>query len=148
MFNGSKVRFYRQRTGKTQEGLAREVGITSSYLCNIENGKRTPSPKIMDGLANSLSVALEDLLDGNGVVPTIPISPAEKGIVVETGEGICKTRFILPPTRESFELVSRHIVNWKNHIEPRLKNIVDLWEQSSEGEKERIEALLMDKSKI
>jgi hypothetical protein len=38
-------------------------------------------------------------------------------------------------------------VNWKNHIEPRLKNIVDLWEQSSEGERERIEALLLDKSK-
>jgi transcriptional regulator with XRE-family HTH domain len=143
MFNGSKLRFHRQRTGKTQEGLARELGITSAYLSNIENGKRTPSPRIMDELAQALSVPLEELLKDGGALPPIPISAAEKGIVVETGEGSHKIRYILPPTRESYDLVGKHIMNWRDSIDTRLKDIIDLWERSSEEERERITSLLL-----
>jgi transcriptional regulator with XRE-family HTH domain len=146
MFSGSKLRFNRQRAGKTQEGLARELGITSAYLSNIENGKRIPSPKIMEELARALSVPLEELFEDSGALPPIPISAAEKGIVVETGEGIGKTRYILPPTPESYDLVSRHIREWKDSIDTRLKDIVDLWEKSSEEDKERIISLLFDTS--
>jgi transcriptional regulator with XRE-family HTH domain len=146
MFSGSKLRFHRQRTGKTQEELARELGITSAYLSNIENNKRTPSPKIMDELASALSVRIEELLEEGGVLVPIPISAAEKGIVVETGEGIKKVRYILPPTPESYKLVDRHIENRVNIIDSRLQNIVNLWEQSSEEEKERIITLLFTES--
>jgi transcriptional regulator with XRE-family HTH domain len=146
MFSGSKLRFNRLRAGKTQEGLARELGITSAYLSNLENGKRTPSPKIMEELARALSVPLEELFEDGGALPPIPISAAEKGILIETGEGVGKTRYILPPTPESYDLVSKHIMGWKEAIDIRLKDIVELWEKSSEEERERIMSLLFDRS--
>jgi hypothetical protein len=96
----------------------------------------------MDELASVLSVHVEELLEESGPLAPIPISASEKGIVVEQGEGRGKVRYILPPTPESYEIVDRHIESWKNIIDSRLQDIVNLWEQSSEEEKERIITLL------
>jgi transcriptional regulator with XRE-family HTH domain len=142
MFSGSRLHFHRQRAGKTQEWLAREIGITSAYLCNIENGKRIPSPKVMDALANALSVRIEELLDGGDLLPPVPISAAEKGIVVETGEGANKVRYVLPPTPEAYELVSKHICNHEDMSDARLRMILDSWRGATEAEKVRIAGLL------
>ena len=142
MFSGSKLRFHRQRAGKTQESLARELGITSAYLSNIENSKRTPSHKIMEAMAHALSVNIEEFFESDGTLPPIPIGATEKGIVVETGEGVGKTRYILPPTPEAYEMVSRHITDWKNATDVRLQKIIDLWESATEADKEQMITLL------
>ena len=144
MFSGSRLRFHRQRAGKTQETLARELGITSAYLSNIENNKRTPSHKVMDEMAYALSVQIEELFESDSTLPPMPISAKEKAIVVETGEGVNKTRYVLPPTPEAYDLVNRHIVDRKNTTDPRLQNIIDLWENSTEEDREKIISLLFD----
>ena len=138
MFSGVKLRFYRQRAGKTQEALAQELGITSAYLSNIENNKRTPSYKVMEAIALSLSIRAEDLLDKDGALPPIPINTTERGIVIEIGEGINKMRCILPPTPEAYLFISRQISDRKNETDPKLREFIDVWEHSNDEYKKRI----------
>jgi transcriptional regulator with XRE-family HTH domain len=142
MLCGNRVRFYRHRLGKTQEELAFDVGVTSSYLSNIENGRRNPSPKIITLLADALSVRAEELWENDGSVPIIPISAAEKGIVLEHGVGFEKTRFILPPTSESYDIVARYLEDWKKSFDPRLQEFIDWWERSSENSREYLLSLI------
>jgi transcriptional regulator with XRE-family HTH domain len=136
MLSGERLRFHRHRIGKTQEELALAVGVTSSYLSNIETGRRIPSPKIITALADALSVRAEELWENDGSVPMIPISAAEKGIVLEHSNGSEKTRLILPPTPESYDVIARHIADWENPLDPRLQEFIDWWERSSENSRE------------
>jgi transcriptional regulator with XRE-family HTH domain len=138
MFSGAKLRSYRQRAGKTQEALALELGITSAYLSNIENSKRTPSHKIMEAMAQSLSIDIRDLWENDGTLPPIPINATERGIVIEVGDGASKMRCILPSTHETYLFISRQIAEMKNEADPRLRELLDFWERSDERNKERI----------
>ena len=132
------MRFYRQRAGKTQETLAQELGITSAYLSNIENNKRTPSHKIMEAIALSLSIRAEDLWEQDGTLPPIPISAAERGIVIEIGEGANKMRCIFPPTPEAYLFISRQIAERKSETDPRLQEFIDTWELSNDEDRARM----------
>ena len=138
MFSGTKLRFYRQRAGKTQEALARELGITSAYLSNIENSKRTPSHRIMEAMAQSLSIDVKDLWEDNGTLPPIPLSAAERGIVIEVGDGAGKIRCILPPTQEAYSFINRQITEKRNGVDSRLQELTESWERADENSKERI----------
>ena len=142
MFSGVKLRFYRQRTGKTQEALAQELGIASAYLSNIENSKRTPSHKVMEAIAQSLFIDIKDLWEDDGTLPPIPITAAERGIVIEAGNGAGKIRCILPPTPEAYLFINGQIAERKNETDPRLRDLIGFWERAGEREKERILAFV------
>lgn len=61
MFN---IKQYREKAGLTQEQLAKRVGITSVYLCYLENGqKKNPSISLLKKIAIELNVDIGDLLD-------------------------------------------------------------------------------------
>lgn len=54
----------RDAAGINQAELARRVGITPAYLCDLEKGKKkNPSLPVMIRLAKALNVTLNDLLD-------------------------------------------------------------------------------------
>ena len=142
MFSGERLRFYRQRIGKTQEALARELGITSAYLSNIENGKRTPSHKVMEAITQSLSIDVKDLWENDGTLPSLPISAEERGIVLEIGDGAGRIRCILPPTQESYLFISRQIAEKKKETDSRLQEVIDFWEQADEKDKDHILAYM------
>ena len=138
MFSGVKLRYYRQRAGKTQEALALELGITSAYLSNIENNKRTPSHKILEALAYSLSISIDDLWEREGTLPPIPITAAERGIVIEKGEGANKVRIIFPPTQETYLFIRRQIAEMTNEADPLLRELMRAWESFSDENRARI----------
>lgn len=48
------LKFYRNKLNLTQEKLSELSGISSDYLSEIERGKRTPSFKRMDLIAEAL----------------------------------------------------------------------------------------------
>ena len=50
------LKFYRNKLGLTQDKLSELSGISSDYLSEIERGKRTPSFKRMDLIANALNI--------------------------------------------------------------------------------------------
>lgn len=57
------VRVWREHRGMTRPELAASAGIRQAYLSRIEGGKRVGSPRVLNALAQSLGVAIEDLLE-------------------------------------------------------------------------------------
>jgi DNA-binding XRE family transcriptional regulator len=60
---GHPVRVWREHRGLTQRQLAKEAGISATYLSQIEAGKRAGSPKVLAALATVLGLAPDDLTD-------------------------------------------------------------------------------------
>lgn len=71
---GSMVRFYRGRTGQSQEELADRAGIHRTYIGGIERGERNPTLAMIHRLARALNVPPSRLLE-----------PPPKSISQETG---------------------------------------------------------------
>jgi len=57
----ASVRVWRERRGLTQEQLARKVGLSKSFLSEIENGKKTGSVKTLRAIAEALEIELARL---------------------------------------------------------------------------------------
>ncbi len=55
------LKLYRNKLNLTQEKLSELSGISSDYLSEIERGKRTPSFKRMDMIANALEIEIYKL---------------------------------------------------------------------------------------
>jgi transcriptional regulator with XRE-family HTH domain len=52
------LRYWRKKRKLTQTQLATLVGTTSGYIHEIENGKKYPSLKMLNKLANALNLYL------------------------------------------------------------------------------------------
>ena len=53
---GPKVRWLREGMRWSGRELSRRVGITPSYLSDIETGRRLPAPEVNDKMARALGV--------------------------------------------------------------------------------------------
>ncbi|MEG9298849.1 helix-turn-helix transcriptional regulator [Mangrovibacillus sp. Mu-81] len=58
---GRRVRAFRKLKGFTQEGLARELGISVSVLGEVERGSRIPKEDFLVKVAGVLDISLQDL---------------------------------------------------------------------------------------
>ncbi|MBT2679218.1 helix-turn-helix transcriptional regulator [Bacillus sp. ISL-35] len=58
---GRRIRAYRKLKGYTQEGFAKELGISVSVLGEIERGNRMPDEKLIARIAEFLDVGLDEL---------------------------------------------------------------------------------------
>ncbi|MBQ3180522.1 MAG: helix-turn-helix transcriptional regulator [Firmicutes bacterium] len=61
---GSNLRKYRNERGITQEALAEQVNISSSFYANIERGNKSMSLEVLCGLAAALGVSIDSLFHG------------------------------------------------------------------------------------
>lgn len=59
---GARVRELRESSGRTLPDLARDAGVSKSYLSEVESGRRLPSLDVMDQIARSLGVVVSDVL--------------------------------------------------------------------------------------
>lgn len=135
MFSGAKLRFYRYRSGRTQDELARAVGVTSAYLSNVEHGKRVPSPALMEELARALEVKIDDLWSSDAVLPK---EQADRGIVLEYNRGSDRMRLVLPPTPQSYALIADKIADWESPFAPDLRRVIEAWDEVGDDAKKRI----------
>ena len=55
------LKFYRAKRGFTQEKLSEITGISTDYLSEIERGKKTPSFKRIELIANALNIEVYQL---------------------------------------------------------------------------------------
>mgnify|MGYP001589604146 FL=1 len=58
---GRKVQKLRKSLGYTQEELAEKLNISRTHIGHIEQGRKSPSLKLMDKLARTLKVKVPDL---------------------------------------------------------------------------------------
>jgi DNA-binding XRE family transcriptional regulator len=54
------LKFHRMVAGKTQEKLAKEVGISQGHYCDIERGRVKPHPVIHKRLCEALNRPIEE----------------------------------------------------------------------------------------
>lgn len=59
---GRQIRAYRRKLRMTQEQLARNAGISLSFLSYIERGTRKASIETLMNIAHVLNASLDDLL--------------------------------------------------------------------------------------
>ena len=57
----NNLKYYRTKRGYTQEKLSEICDISTDYLSQIERGKRTPSFKRMELIANALNIEVYKL---------------------------------------------------------------------------------------
>jgi transcriptional regulator with XRE-family HTH domain len=60
---GRRIRHYRQRANLTLDALSEKVGLSSSQLSIIENGKREPKIGLVSSIADALGVSVATLLE-------------------------------------------------------------------------------------
>ena len=53
---GKRIALIRLRTNKSQEKLAGDVGMSASYLCQLERGRRNPTVKKLLRISAALNV--------------------------------------------------------------------------------------------
>lgn len=58
---GRRIRAFRKLKGYTQEGFAREIGVSVSLLGEVERGNRTPSEAFLLEVAEILHVSIGEL---------------------------------------------------------------------------------------
>ncbi len=63
---GDRIRQARERSGVRLRALAAELGISPSYLSDIENGKRTPAHRLLVEICRRLRLDLDELLAAAG----------------------------------------------------------------------------------
>lgn len=59
---GKRIRKRRVEQGMTQEQLAQQVGVTTSFIGHLERGSRKASLETLVALANALHVGVDYLL--------------------------------------------------------------------------------------
>lgn len=57
------LRTIRESHGLTHHALAEKIGVTQSYISQIESGGRTPSLPMLARIAHALHVPIRDLID-------------------------------------------------------------------------------------
>ncbi len=55
----------RKKKGMSQEVLAQRAGISRSFLCEIERGRKSPSLATLERLAAALDIRQGELIDGD-----------------------------------------------------------------------------------
>ncbi|WP_153127089.1 helix-turn-helix domain-containing protein [Peribacillus tepidiphilus] len=58
---GRRIRAFRKLKGFTQEGFAKELGVSVSLLGEVERGNRMPTEKFLTEVAEILEVPLDEL---------------------------------------------------------------------------------------
>lgn len=58
---GRRIRAFRKLKGYTQEGFAKEIGVSVSLLGEVERGNRNPSEAFLLEVAEILRVSIEEL---------------------------------------------------------------------------------------
>ena len=62
---GRRVRKQRTSLGWTQDQLAKQIGVSTSFVGHVERGSRKASLETLVSLANTLNVSLDYLLAGS-----------------------------------------------------------------------------------
>ena len=66
-----RIKFLRKNKNWSQEDLALESGINKNYVCDLENGRRNPSLKVLEKICVAFNITLEELFKGIETIPGI-----------------------------------------------------------------------------
>lgn len=58
---GNKIQKLRKQLGYSQEELAEKINISRTHMGHIEQGRKSPSIKVLEKLAKALRVQVRDI---------------------------------------------------------------------------------------
>ena len=61
---GMRIKYLRTLKRWSQEDLALEAEVNKNYLSDLERGMRNPTVKVLEKIAQALSISLEELFKG------------------------------------------------------------------------------------
>ena len=64
MVLSDNIRKYRNKAGMSQSVLARAVGVDPSAICKMEKGLFIPTVVLVDEIAQTLNVTIDELMHG------------------------------------------------------------------------------------
>ena len=80
---GLQLRTARQKSGMTLRELARKLGVSPSFLSQIENGKSQPSVATLYSMAQTLGVSIDHLFESEDAPDEPAEAPADKPVADE-----------------------------------------------------------------
>ena len=75
---GKRVRARRTELNWTQERLAQEIGVSTSFIGHIERGSRKASIDTLVQLANAMEISTDKLLEGSLTMSDMLVKPVKK----------------------------------------------------------------------
>ena len=75
---GKRVRARRMELNWTQERLAQEIGVSTSFVGHIERGSRKASIDTLVQLANAMEISTDELLAGSLIVSEELVKPVKR----------------------------------------------------------------------
>ncbi len=75
---GKKVRARRMELNWTQERLAQEIGVSTSFIGHIERGSRKASIDTLVMLANAMEISTDEMLEGSLLVSDQLVRPVKR----------------------------------------------------------------------
>ena len=63
-----EIKIRRLRADISQSDLAKQIGVSQSHLCNVENGRLSPSLRLLLSLRKLLGCTIDELLIGTDYV--------------------------------------------------------------------------------
>ncbi|MFM6974993.1 MAG: helix-turn-helix domain-containing protein [Agromyces sp.] len=82
---GKRLKAQRLKSGMSLREMAREAGVSASFLSQIENGKSQPSVATLFSLAQILNVRIDDLFDASDEQSIPPAQASTMEIAGEDG---------------------------------------------------------------
>ena len=78
---GMEIKIRRLRADISQSDLAKQIGVSQSHLCNVENGRLSPSLRLLLSLRKLLGCTIDELLIGTDTESTgfLCLSKLSKG---------------------------------------------------------------------
>ena len=58
---GKRIQRLRKETGMTQEEFAEKINISRTHIGHIEQGRKTPSIKLMEKISKALKIRMSEL---------------------------------------------------------------------------------------
>ena len=75
---GKRVRARRTELNWTQERLAQEIGVSTSFVGHIERGSRKASIDTLVLLANAMDISTDELLEGSLSMSDTLVKPVKR----------------------------------------------------------------------
>jgi len=61
---GKRIRELRKKIGWSIEDLALMADVNRNYVCDLENGRRNPTIKVLEKIAKAFRITLSKLFEG------------------------------------------------------------------------------------
>ena len=80
---GSRIRMAREGLGLSQEKLAERAGVNTSYLSQVERGKKTPSLDVLVRVSGAVNLRLAELFAEDEAVDSRDLQVREVEALVD-----------------------------------------------------------------